>query len=164
MSMNPYAAFVAGQDPELLVKQFPGKLTEVISRLGPAGMSRSLAPGKWTAAQIICHLADTEIAFSFRWRQTLAEENHTVQPFDQDHWASHYPSMPGEAALQTFVVLRRWNAILLDQLSPGDWERPVTHPERGRLTFRTLVEIMAGHDLNHLGQLEKIATGASAAT
>ena len=118
-------------------------------------MRRSLAPGKWTVAEILCHLADTEIAFSFRWRQTLAEEHHIVQPFDQDHWATHYASMSGEQALKAFIALRRWNAILLDQLSPGDWERHVTHPERGEHTFRTLVETMAGHDLNHLRAIGK---------
>jgi hypothetical protein len=58
------------------------------------------------------------------------------------------------------VVLRRWNVLLLDNLSPFDWERKATHPERGQQTFRTLVETMAGHDLNHLKQLEEIATKA----
>ena len=159
MSANPYATFLEGRDPGPLVKEFPSKLTTVVSRLGPAGMARSLAPGKWTASEILCHLADTEIAFSFRWRQTLAEENHVVQPFDQDLWAPLYPSISGDDALQTFVALRRWNGILLDRLSPADWERTVIHPERGEMTFRTLVETMAGHDLNHLAQLEKIAAG-----
>jgi DinB superfamily len=160
MSNNPYAAFLNGRDAGTLVKQFPGKLAAVVSELGATGMKRSLAPGKWTAAEILCHLADTEIAFSFRWRQALAEEDHIVQPFDQDHWATHYASMSGDEALQAFVALRRWNSILLDRLSPVDWERRVTHPERGELTFRTLVEIMAGHDLNHLDQLGKIAAAA----
>jgi hypothetical protein len=160
MSKNPYAAFLNGQDAGALVRQFPNRLGEVVSKLGPAGMNRSLAPGKWTVAEILCHLADCEIAFAFRWRQALAEENHVVQPFDQDHWATHYATMSGEQALQAFVALRRWNSILLDQLSPADWDRRVTHPERGELSFRTLVEIMAGHDLNHLGQLEKIAASA----
>jgi hypothetical protein len=157
MSKNPYAVFLDGQDAGALVKQFPDKLVAIVSKLGPAGMNRSLAPGKWTVAEILCHLADTEIAFSFRWRQALAEEDHVVQPFDQDHWAKHYATISGEQALQAVLALRRWNSILLDQLSPGEWERHVTHPERGELTFRILVEIMAGHDLNHLGQLEKIA-------
>src|SRR5260370_13586478 len=119
-------------------------------------MSRRLAPGKWTTREILCHLADTEIAFSFRWRQALAEEHHTVQPFDQDLWAAHYASMPGEDALETFVALRRWNGLLLERLTPADWERPVTHPERGELTFRTMVEIMAGHSLNHLAHLARM--------
>ena len=158
MSTNPYAAFLSGRDAASLVKQYPEKLTAVISELGTEDMERSLAPGKWTVRQILCHLADTEIAFAFRWRQALAEENHVVQPFDQDHWASRYASLSAEDALRAFVALRHWNVLLLERLSPADWERELTHPERGRQTFRTLVETMAGHDLNHLAQLEKIAT------
>jgi len=123
MSANPYAAFVNGQDAGSLVKQFPGKLTAVISKLGTAGMALSLAPGKWTVRQILCHLADCEIAFSFRWRQALADENHVVQPFDQDHWATRYASIPADEALQTFLALRRWNALLLDEISASDWDR-----------------------------------------
>lgn len=160
MSTNPYAAFLNGQDPATLVQQFPEKLNAVISRLGAAGMERSLAPGKWTVRQILCHLADTEIAFAFRWRQALAEKHHIVQPFDQDLWSSHYSSLPADDALRTFVALRRWNLLLLERLSPADWERPVTHPERGEQTFGTLVETMAGHDLNHFQQLERIASSA----
>ena len=164
MNVNPYEAFLGGRDPASLVKEFPDKLSALVSQLGTAGMRRSLAPGKWTAAEILCHLADTEIAFAFRWRQALAEEHHIVQPFDQDHWATHYSSMPGEEALKTFIALRRWNATLLDRLSPGDWERRLIHPERGEQTFRTLVETMAGHDLNHLEQLERIARGGATVT
>jgi len=160
MSTNPYAVFLNGRDAASLVKQFPDKLTAVISELRATGMGLSLAPGKWTVRQILCHLADTEIAFAFRWRQALAEENHVVQPFDQDHWASRYTSLPADDALRTFVALRNWNALLLEELTPADWERELTHPERGRQTFRTLVETMAGHDLNHLEQLEKIAAKA----
>jgi len=162
MSVNPYAGFLAGRDSGSLIKEFPEKLSQVVSRLGSAGMGRSLAPGKWTASEILCHLADCEIAFSFRWRQALAEENHVIQPFDQDRWAALYPSTSGEDALRVFLALRRWNGILLDRLSPGDWERPASHPERGEMTFRTLVETMAGHDLNHLAQLEKIEALARA--
>src|SRR5271163_4516742 len=129
MSTNPYAVFLNGQDAASLVNQLPDKLTAVISELGATGMGLSLAPGKWTVREILCHLADTEIAFAFRWRQALAEEDPVVQPFDQDLWARHYATMSGEQALQAFVALRRWNLILLDQLGPADWDRRVTHPE-----------------------------------
>jgi len=164
MNANPYAGFLNGHDAASLVSQFPAKLNAVVSRLGPQGMGLSLAPGKWTVRQILCHLADCEIAFAFRWRQALAEENHIVQPFDQDHWANRYASLPADDALRTFLALRQWNALLLEELSPSDWEREVTHPERGKQTFRTLVETMAGHDLNHLKQLEEIAAKAGHVT
>ncbi len=158
MTGNPYAKFVEGKDAGLLVREFPAKLSEAIVALGPSGMGRSLGPGKWTVAEILCHLADTEIAFSFRWRQTLAKEDYVAQPFDQDLWAKRYSSTPGEEALQTFLALRRWNGTLLDRLDPGDWDRELHHPELGAMSFRTLVEIMAGHDLNHLAQLRKLTS------
>ena len=159
MAGNPYAKFVEGQDAAQLVREFPAKLSTAVGRLGAAGMGRRLGPGKWTVAEILCHLADTEIAFSFRWRQTLANEDHTVQPFDQDLWAKRYSSTPGEEALEVLLALRRWNTVLLDRLGPDDWERRVNHPELGPMTFRTLVEIMAGHDLNHLAQIKQLASG-----
>jgi hypothetical protein len=159
MAGNPYASFLEGRDAAVLVREFPAKLSEVITQLGPSRMGRSLGPGKWTASEILCHLADTEIAFSFRWRQTLAKEDHVVQPFDQDLWATHYASTSGDEALHAFLGLRRWNAILLDKLSASDWERRVSHPELGAMSFRTLVEIMAGHDRNHLAQLRRLAAG-----
>jgi uncharacterized damage-inducible protein DinB len=155
--MPPYAQYLAGREPDLLVKEFPSKLSAAVVQLGPEAMSRSLAPGKWTVAETLSHLADTEIAFGYRWRQTLAEEHYVVQPFDQDRWAPRYPLISGEDALRSFLALREWDVILLDRLTPADWIKPVTHPEQGELTFRTLVEIMAGHDLHHLAQLQTIA-------
>ncbi|HZS53936.1 MAG TPA: DinB family protein, partial [Bryobacteraceae bacterium] len=117
------------------------------------------APGKWTARMILCHLADCEIAFGFRLRQALAEENHVVQPFDQDAWARPYGdhSFHAQTALQVFSDLRGWNLLLIDSLSPDAFNRRLRHPERGEMTFQTLVDTMAGHDLNHLRQLEIIA-------
>jgi hypothetical protein len=157
MSGNPCAKFVDGLDAAGLVKEFPGKLKAVLDRLGPEGMTRRLAPGKWSVGEILCHLADCEIAFSYRWRQTLAMAHHVIQPFDQDLWAPRYSTTSGQEALETFLALRQWNVTLLERVKPEDWERTVTHPERGDLTLRTLVEMTAGHDLNHLAQLETLA-------
>ena len=107
---------------------------------------------------IVCHLADCEIAFGFRIRQTLAEPNPTLQPFDQDAWAKPYSSnlFSSQVALDSFSSARRWNIALLDSIGPEELKRPVTHPERGAMTLQTIVETMAGHDLNHIGQLEKL--------
>lgn len=126
------------------------------AKLEEAGTGRALAPGKWTAREILCHLADTEIAFAFRLRQALAEPHHVIQPFDQDRWAATYTGAEAEEALACFHGLRAWNVSLLRSVKPESFEKPVTHPERGIMTFRTLVETMAGHDRNHLVQLEAL--------
>ena len=117
------------------------------------------APGKWNAREILCHLADSEIAFAFRLRQTLAETNHVIQPMDQEKWAGMYGGLTARAALSAFSSLRGWDLALI-QATPADaMGKKVTHPERGDMTFRTIVETMAGHDINHLKQLEAIADG-----
>jgi DinB superfamily len=155
---NPYAGYLGIQDPVEVLSRTPAALATLASRLGPKGLERSLAPGKWVAREIIAHLADCEIAFSFRLRQSLAELHHTIQPFDQDAWAAPYPKLPVDEALVTFTAIRKWNLVLFSSLSKEQFERSVLHPERGEMTFRTVVETMAGHDLNHLRQLEQIAS------
>lgn len=156
---NPYAKFLDSRPLEVILSTTPSALTQAIQALGGERVSEPIAPGKWSPAQIACHLADCEVAFGFRLRQTLAENNHTVQPFDQDKWAENYSAMTAAQALVTFAALRNWNLMLIRSALPAHAEKPVTHPERGEMTFRDIVATMAGHDLNHLSQLQKRAQG-----
>jgi hypothetical protein len=155
---NPYAIHLGSANPREVIKQTPAKIEAMAKKLGPA-VEKIPAPGKWSPRMIVCHLADCEIAFGFRIRQTLAEPNPTLQPFDQDAWAKPYGSaaMSTQTALDAFSAARRWNIALLNSIGAEELKRPVTHPERGAMTLQTIVETMAGHDLNHIAQLEKLA-------
>lgn len=155
--LNPYEKFLDGREPVPVLASTAGQIQAVLNQLGPERASESPALGKWSAREIVCHLADCEIAFAFRLRQTLAEDQHTIQPFDQEKWAPQYGAYSAQEAITTFTALRNWNLALLRSLSPDVHSRQVTHPERGPMTFYTIVETMAGHDLNHLRQLEAIA-------
>jgi hypothetical protein len=154
---NPYAEFLADHDPLKVLSSTARKIEAILEELGAERVDQSPAPGKWSAREIVCHLADCELVFGFRLRQTLAEDNHTIQPFDQDKWAVHYDAYSAHDALATFYPVRNWNLALIRSLPPEAHAKPVTHPERGFMTFRTVVETMGGHDLNHLRQLESIA-------
>ena len=156
--INPYSKYLGDQDPLQVIARTPERVSKLFEQLGSDGQQKTYAPGKWSAREIICHLADCEVAFGFRLRQTLAEPNHVIQPFDQELWARRYGTLDGSAALAAFVNLRAWNEVLLKTLSPEDFNIAATHPERGNMTFRSIVETMGGHDLNHLGQLEAIAS------
>jgi len=125
-------------------------------RLGEAGLSRAWGPGKWTGKQILAHLADAEVGVGFRVRQILSEENHRIQPFDEGRWAERYADVDAQAALASFLALRRWNLAMLRRLGPKELEREAYHPERGPETLDTIVKLLAGHDLNHLAQLERL--------
>jgi DinB superfamily len=155
--LNPYEKFLGEQEPLSVIGATAGKLKALADKVGPGKIEASPAPDKWSAREIICHLADCEIAFGFRLRQTLAEDNHTIQPFDQEKWAAPYANLSAAEALAAFAAARRWNQLLIEGALNEFAEKAVTHPERGTMTFATIVETMAGHDLNHIGQLQRIA-------
>ncbi len=155
--MNPWADHLVSQNALEVIAATPQQLESLIRTLGPQRVMKSPAPGKWSAHEIVSHLADGEIVFAFRLRQTLAEKDHIIQPFDQDRWATVYGISTTEAALAVFASVRRWNLDLIRAVIPGALTKKVTHPERGEMTFQTIVETMAGHDLNHIRQIERIA-------
>ena len=163
---NAYASYLGDRDPIAVLAATPGELYALISPLlaNTEFVNRQPASGKWSLREILAHLADCEIATGFRLRQCLAEPNHAMQPFDQDLWADHYAEYDAASALATFVTLRNWNMLLLKTLKPEDWERPVSHPERGTGTLRELLETIAGHDLNHLERLAPVVQAAASAT
>jgi len=156
-ALNPYDKFLDGRPVAEILESTPETLANLIEGIGPARSTVPLAPGKWSAAEIVSHLADCELVFGFRLRQTLAEDSPTIQPFDQEKWAVRYGGISAAQALEVFKTMRGWNLQLVRNLPPDVYGRKVTHPERGTMTFQTIVETMAGHDLNHLSQLQRIA-------
>jgi hypothetical protein len=155
--MNPYARQLGNRDPFKVIATTARHLEQLSAALGPVRIEEEPAPGKWSPHQILCHLADTEIVFSYRIRQAIAEPHHVIQPFDQEIWAANYSAYNHQAAMMTFACVRQWTLSLLRSLPPETFEKPVSHPERGQMNLRTIVETIAGHDLNHLLQLEAIA-------
>ena len=87
----------------------------------------------------------------------MAQDHHVIQPFDQEIWAANYAGYDAQAAMMTFSCVRQWNLMLLRSVPAGRDVKTLLHPERGEMTFRELIETIAGHDLNHLAQLEAIA-------
>jgi glutathione S-transferase len=160
---NPYSRFLDGRPLEAILDSTATAIAEYLKTISPQRAAIPPAPGRWSASEIVCHLADCELVFGFRLRQTLAEDSPTIQPFDQDKWAAAYPGFTADLAFATFTALRSWNLRLITAALPTATNRPVTHPERGTMTFLTLVETMAGHDLNHLAQLDKLTTAPSVA-
>jgi hypothetical protein len=144
------------RDPLESMAATAARVEAAARRLGEGGLAKSWGPGKWTGKQILAHLADAELAIAFRIRQVLAQDRHQIQPFDESAWARRYENVDHEAALASFLAARRWNLALLRTLTPADLEREAFHPERGPETLGTIVRLLAGHDFNHLAQLERL--------
>ncbi len=156
MTLNPYASFLGNRDAREVIAATPVRLHQLIEKAGAQRVNQPPAPGKWSAREIACHLADCEVVFAFRLRQAVAEDGYVVQPFDQEKWAKSYSAYEAGAAVAVFSALRQWNVSFLGAVPKNALARKFTHPERGEMTFIVLVETMAGHDLNHLKQLEAI--------
>ncbi len=153
---NPYAADLGSRDPLEALADTPHRLKELVERWGDAHFERSYAPGKWTARQVILHLAHTELALTTRARFALAQDGYTAQPFDQDEWMANEQSTDARTALDAYTSLRRLNLAMWKALTPAKRARRFTHPEYGELTVEWVMAQLAGHDIHHFKQLAAI--------
>jgi hypothetical protein len=112
------------------------------------------APGKWSAREVVHHLADSEMTAAIRARLLVAIDRPQIVGFDQDEFARrlHY-DRPIEASLETFKAARRSTAELLEQLSDAEWAREGTHTEHGRYTLERWLEIYGAHAHKHAEQI-----------
>ena len=157
MATNPYAGHLGDRDPVAVLKATAAQIRSLEPRFAPEQLELGPVTGKWNVRQIVAHLADCELVFAFRLRQTLAEDHALLQPFDQDRWAARYANCDFPSALRLFEAARHWNLLLIEATSAEERNRQATHPERGTMTFWTIVETIGGHDLNHLAQLRRLA-------
>jgi hypothetical protein len=150
-------AFVGEQDTLSSLGESGARVEAAVRRLGAPGLQRPWGPGKWTGGQVLVHLADSEMVLAFRSRQILTQSMHTMQEYDESAWMGLYPDVDVEAALQTFLVARRWNLELWQRLDAAQLERVAVHPSRGEERLAITLRALAGHTLSHLSQLEKLA-------
>ncbi|HJR06477.1 MAG TPA: DinB family protein [Pyrinomonadaceae bacterium] len=115
-------------------------------------------PGKWSACEIVQHLADSEMRGAIRLRQLLAEERPAVQAYDQDVYAErlNYNARDIAPALDAFRAARATTAQLLAHMTDTDWAREGTHPDHPRYTTDTWLEVYAAHAHNHAAQIRRL--------
>ena len=154
--MNPYERFLEGADPLVLMTATPKRLQALVKELTPAQLKKRVNPDKWSIHEILEHLADCELMFASRCRLIAFEDHPHLAPFDQDRWAVGKAREKESAAdaLDRFNALRK-TQILLFRSSPAElFARTGMHPERGEVSMQITFETCAGHDVNHLRQIE----------
>jgi DinB family protein len=149
---------VEGQEPIKVQGSTAARLKKLTTGLTPKQLKLQPEPGKWSIAEILAHLADAEIAGSWRMRSIIGADGVTLQPFDQDVWASVfvYAQRDAKHSLEVFRVLRENNLMMLKALPPEAWDKHGMHLERGKETLAHVVRMFAGHDNNHVLQIEHI--------
>jgi uncharacterized damage-inducible protein DinB len=156
MTPNPYAADLGDREPLAALADTPGRIRELVKDWSDEKFERSYAEGKWSARQVLLHLAQTELALTTRARFALSEKSYQAQAFSQDDWMPLDAHASARAALDAYTSLRQFNLAMWRALNAQQRERQFTHPEYGTLNVWWIEAQMAGHDIHHLKQLERI--------
>ena len=150
--------------PMEVLARTPAALVEAIDDVTGDRFRQSEAPGKWSIAQVLQHLADAELVWGYRVRMILAHERPAITGYDQDLFASRlrYDEAEPASALEQFRALRRANLALLAKMSEADRQRVGVHAERGEESVNQMIRLNAGHDLLHLRQIARIRVAIGA--
>ncbi|PWT87396.1 MAG: hypothetical protein C5B55_14850 [Blastocatellia bacterium] len=121
-------------------------------------LDANLIPGKWSAKEIVHHLADSETTSAIRLRRLLVEDNPVIQGYDQDAYAVRlkYNERDMDPSLEAFRSARATTVQLLELMSDEDWAREGTHSESGRYTPEQWLAIYAAHAHNHAAQIRRL--------
>lgn len=144
-----------------LITQYENGFAEVEMSLADFPREQLTAkpiPGKWSACEIIQHLADSEMRAAIRLRQLLTEDHPTIQGYDEAVYAErlNYNGRDFAPALDAFRSARASTMQLLAQMTDEDWAREGTHPEHSRYTADNWLEIYAAHAHNHAAQIRRL--------
>ena len=157
---TPYSTDLQNREPLAAIRDTSARVRTLTSGWTPQQFERTYAPGKWSARQLLIHLAQAELALGTRARMALTAPNYVAQPFDQDKWIEKEHTLGGREALDVFLALSTMNRALFESLSAADRAVALSHPEYGALTVDWIVHTIAGHQIHHLKQLEQIAAKA----
>ncbi len=152
-----------GKDAVTIQRATASRLAKLVQGASAEQLAKRPAPDKWSVSEVLVHLAEAEVSCFWRYRQMIEHNGSSILPFDQDLWyeLGDYRSRDAKESLQLFRLMRDANLRLFDRLTPEQWQRGGVHSERGPMTVADLARQMAGHDVNHVAQVEK-ALGAAA--
>jgi hypothetical protein len=129
-------------------------VVEALAGATDAELDAHPAPGKWSAREIVHHLADSEMTSAVRLRLLIATDNPTITGYDEAEFARRlYYDRPLDASLAAFKAARLTSAEILDRLSEAQWERKGTHTESGAYGVERWLDIYSKHAHNHADQI-----------
>ena len=146
------------QDPIEVMSGHVAWLKKAIKGLTTEQLRMRESPRKWSILEVLGHLADTEIVYRYRLRMIVAEPGCQIVGYDQDAWARrlHYQDQDPADVMKEIESVRNATLRWLRTLSDTELNRAGEHDERGEESARHIVKMVAGHDLLHRRQIERI--------
>ncbi len=149
------------EDRQQLIDQYargPDEVTSSLAGFPEAQLTAHPIPGKWSAAEIVHHLSDSETISGIRLRRLVAESNPVIWGYDQDHFARalRYNERDIAPSLENFRAVRATTTQLVRTLSDAEWQRPGWHTESGLYTAESWLKIYAVHAHDHAAQIRRL--------
>ena len=150
--------YTKGQKPLKVQAATASTLARLVKDVPASKLRKRPTPEQWSVTEILAHLADSEVVCGWRLRAILGAPGTAIEAYDQDAWnlAGHYSTRNASECIDQFRAMRKANLLLLNSLTPEQWGLYGMHSERGKETVEHIVSLIAGHDLNHVQQIERI--------
>ncbi len=133
-------------------------VTEALDGITDAELDARPGPDKWTAREIVHHLADSEMTSAIRLRRLIAEEKPVIAGYDQEEFARKlYYDRPDRRVAGSVPRGALTSAEILQRLTDAEWARVGTHSESGAYGVEKWLEIYAQHAHGHADQIRQRA-------
>ncbi|MBK9708000.1 MAG: DinB family protein [Acidobacteria bacterium] len=150
----------AEERKELIAKYADGfnQVKQALEGFTPEMLVAHPEPGRWSAGEVVHHLADSEMTSAIRIRRLLVEDRPLIQGYDQELFASrlNYNQREIAPALEAFRYARSTTVEILQSMTDTDWQREGTHSESGRYAAEDWLRIYAGHAHGHADQIRRL--------
>lgn len=128
------------------------RLRQAIAGLTRDDLLARPGPGDWSIAELVIHLADSDLIASDRMKRVIAEDNPLLIGFNETRFvaALHSEAQSAEDAATIFELNRR-NFVKVLRLLPAEaFARTGVHNEAGKLTLSDLLKTYTRHLDHHL--------------
>ncbi len=144
-------ATLGSDDVLALLAAQPAQWRALLANADGSLTHHAYAPGKWTLAESLVHVADTERVFAYRLLRVARGDQTPLPGFDQDAWVPN--SRTGTRSLAN--ILDEFDAVRTATLALArslDADAVAATGTAGGVTVsaRALMWIIAGHAAHHL--------------
>jgi hypothetical protein len=140
------------------IRDTPSALRAAVHGLSEAQLSTPYREGGWTVRQVVHHVPESHMNAYIRFKLALTEDNPTIKPYKEDAWSKlgDVPRAPVETSLALLDALHERWVLLLDTMSPADFERPLVHPDMGPIALDRLLQMYAWHGYHHVAHVTSL--------
>lgn len=118
-------------------------------------------PERFSAREVLAHLADWNPIFQSRLSLTLAEDHPTLPRIDEERLPIEhgYATQDPLDALRRFCSSRETLVEMVAAFDDEDWERVARREDMGDVTMADIVVLVAIHDAYHGRQIAEYLEG-----